>query len=63
MSETLNMTSLRREEDGINKPCIFRWDVHCDAWGPSGFMLFKHTPEGLKNIEGNHRSPPPETLE
>ncbi|CDM28848.1 unnamed protein product [Penicillium roqueforti FM164] len=54
------LVTVHREEDGINKPCISRWDVHCDAWGPLGFMLFRHTPQGLKNIEGNHRS---ETLE
>jgi hypothetical protein len=58
----INVT-VHREEDGINKPCIFHWDIHCDPWGPSGFMLFQHTPEGLKKIEGNHQPPPPETLE
>ncbi|KAJ6128908.1 hypothetical protein N7471_010125 [Penicillium samsonianum] len=57
------LVTVHREEDGINKPRIFRWDVYCDAWGPSGFMLFHHTSEGLKKIEGNHVPPPPETLE
>jgi len=56
------IVTIRRGEDGINKPCIFRWDYYCDGWGPSGFMLFKHTSEGLKKMEGNHRPPPPETL-
>ncbi|KAJ5420263.1 hypothetical protein N7465_002782 [Penicillium sp. CMV-2018d] len=57
------LVTVRREEDDINKPCIFRWDVDCDAWGPSGFMLFRHTSEGLEKIEVDHRPPPPETLE
>ncbi|CAG8054637.1 unnamed protein product [Penicillium nalgiovense] len=54
---------VHREEDGSNKPCIFRWSLSADAWGPSGFMLFQHTADGLKKVEGKHRPPPPETLE
>ncbi|CAG8416416.1 unnamed protein product [Penicillium salamii] len=57
------IVTVHREEDGIKKPCIFRWDVYHDAWGPSGFLLFQHTLEGLKKIEGNHGPLPPETLE
>lgn len=48
--------------DDSDQPCIFRWTVPHDGWGPSGFMLFQHTPNGLKRLEGNFQPPPPQNL-
>jgi hypothetical protein len=64
LTEPLGILAVaRREEDGSNKPCIFRWSVSSDVWGPSGYILFQHTANGLKKVEGKHRPPFPETLE
>jgi hypothetical protein len=54
--------TIRRAEDDCSKPCIFRWNSRQDGWGPSGFMLFQHTPDGLKMVEGTPQSPPPKTV-
>ncbi|OQE22737.1 hypothetical protein PENFLA_c012G09822 [Penicillium flavigenum] len=54
--------TIRRAEDDCRNPCIFRWDILRDGWGPSGFMLFQHTSDGLKKVEGKHNSPPPQTF-
>ncbi|OQE22851.1 hypothetical protein PENFLA_c012G05203 [Penicillium flavigenum] len=63
LTEPLGILAVvRREEDGSNKPCIFHWSVSSDVWGPSGYILFQHTVNGLKKV-GKHRLPPPETLE
>ncbi|KAJ5922028.1 hypothetical protein N7516_009731 [Penicillium verrucosum] len=54
--------TIRRAEDDCDKPCIFRWSGLYDAWGPSGFVIFQHTPDGLKRIEGTPKRPPPHTI-
>ncbi|KAJ5645790.1 hypothetical protein N7490_002162 [Penicillium lividum] len=54
--------TIRRAEDDCDKPCIFRWSGLCDGWGPSGFVIFQHTPHGLKMVEGTPKRPPPQTL-
>ncbi|KAJ5876214.1 uncharacterized protein N7529_001798 [Penicillium soppii] len=51
--------TIRRAEDDCDKPCIFRWNFLCDGWGPSGFVLFQHTPDGLKRVEIVPKPPPP----
>jgi hypothetical protein len=53
--------TIRRAED-CSKPCIFRWNFLQDGWGPSGFMLFQHTSDGIKRVEGTPKSPPPKSL-
>lgn len=54
--------TIRRAEDDCSKPCIFRWNFLHDGWGPSGFVLFQHTSDGLKRVEGTPESPPPQTF-
>ncbi|KAJ5673386.1 hypothetical protein N7507_002513 [Penicillium longicatenatum] len=54
------LITIRRAEDDCNDPCIFRWSVEPDGWGPSGFMLFQHTSEGLKEVIVKQKSPPPQ---
>lgn len=54
--------TIRRAEDDCDKPCILRWNFLRDGLGPSGFMLFQHTPDGLKRVEGTPKSPPPQTF-
>ncbi|KAF3018336.1 hypothetical protein E8E15_006452 [Penicillium rubens] len=54
--------TIRRAEDDCSNPCIFRWNILRDGWGPSGFMLFQHTSDGLKKVEGKHNSPPLQTF-
>ncbi|KAJ6027628.1 hypothetical protein N7460_012445 [Penicillium canescens] len=56
------IVTIRRAEDDCDKPCIFRWSDLCDGWGPSGFVIFQHTPDGLKRVEGMPKRPPPRTL-
>lgn len=54
--------TIRRAEDDCSNPCIFRWSMKRDGWGPSGFMLFQHTADGLKEVEVKREAPSPETL-
>lgn len=54
--------TIRREEDGYHGPCIFRWHERSDPWCSSGFMLFQHTPGGLRKIEGRHVPPSPSVI-
>ncbi|KAJ5293932.1 hypothetical protein N7508_008753 [Penicillium antarcticum] len=56
------IVTVRRAEDDCDKPCIFRWSDLCDGWGPSGFVIFQHTPDGLKRVEVTPKRPPPQTL-
>ncbi|KAL4736659.1 hypothetical protein BDV11DRAFT_172724 [Aspergillus similis] len=56
------IVTICRAEDDCDKPCIFRWNFLQDGWGPSGFMLFQRTPDGLKRVEGTPKPPPPQTL-
>ncbi|KAJ5164247.1 uncharacterized protein N7500_006077 [Penicillium coprophilum] len=56
------IVTIRRAEDDCDKPCIFRWSSIYDAWGPSGFVVFQHTPDGLKRVEGTPGRPPPRTV-
>ncbi|KAJ5523975.1 hypothetical protein N7494_010625 [Penicillium frequentans] len=56
------LITIRRAEDDCRNPCIFRWSIGCDGWGPSGFMLFQHTADGLKEVEVKREAPSPETL-
>lgn len=56
------IVTIRRAEDDSDRPCIFRWTVTHDAWSPSGFMLFQHTPNGLKKLEGKFPRPLPQNL-
>ena len=56
------IVTIRRAEDDCDRPCIFRWSFLHDGWGPSGFMLFQRTPEGLKRVEGTPKPPPPQSL-
>lgn len=56
------IVTIRRAEDDCDKPCIFRWSNLCDGWGPSGFVIFQHTSDGLKRVEGTPKRPPPQTL-
>ncbi|GES65444.1 hypothetical protein ATEIFO6365_0010037000 [Aspergillus terreus] len=52
------IVTIRRAEDDCDKPCIFRWNFLQDGWGPSGFMLFQRTPDGLKRVEGTPKLSP-----
>jgi hypothetical protein len=56
------IVTIRRAEGDCSNPCIFRWNILHDGWGPSGFMLFQHTSDGLKKVEGKHKSPSPQTF-
>ncbi|KAJ5517802.1 hypothetical protein N7453_000224 [Penicillium expansum] len=56
------IVTIRRAEDDCDKPCIFRWSALYDGWGPSGFVVFQHTPDGLERVEGKPERPPPQTL-
>ncbi|CAG8890836.1 unnamed protein product [Penicillium egyptiacum] len=54
--------TIRRAEDDYSNPCIFRWNFLHHGWGPSGFMIFQRTRDGLKKAERKHKSPPPQTF-
>ncbi|KAJ5992001.1 hypothetical protein N7451_007725 [Penicillium sp. IBT 35674x] len=54
--------TIRRGEDDCSNPYVFRWAIECDGWGPSGFMVFQHTADGLKEAAVKREAPSPETL-
>jgi hypothetical protein len=37
--------------DSFEEPCIFSWSIRNNAVGPQGFLLFRHTANGLRKIE------------
>jgi hypothetical protein len=44
--------TIRRVQDGHDKPCIFLWDLVTDGFRPWGFILLHHTAHGgLEKIE------------
>lgn len=52
------LVTFTRAPDGHNEPCIFYWSPFYDAFGPSGFLLFQHTGNGLEQVilEGEPQS-------
>lgn len=45
------LVTIRRIRDSHEEPCIFRWRVHDDGYGPSGFLLLRHMANGLRKID------------
>jgi hypothetical protein len=43
--------TIQRTRDSHEEPCIFNWSAHDDGYGPSGFLLFRHTANGLRKID------------
>lgn len=49
-TDCLILLRFTRSPDNHNKPCIFHFHSFYDAFGPSGFLLFRHTAHGLSQV-------------
>jgi hypothetical protein len=45
------LVTFQRTRDSREEPCIFSWSESNDGYGPSGFLLFRHTANGLRKID------------
>lgn len=45
------LVTIRRTRDMHEEPCIFNWSGYNDGCGPLGYLLFRHTENGLRKID------------